>query len=168
LGECAHSDASPSRRRWAAGLFAEALPTVESFRSPRAWAFTLLGLDAYCAAVPKDSLAECVRTLLADRLIAILSLVETKIGVVRGRACLRQRAFASSPDHYGDFYRSIRLCRGRPEVLALAHDGTDDAGGYFRPIGTESFGDKRTPPRAFDQQPLEPRRRSQPALRLCA
>jgi len=29
-------------------------------------------------AVPKDSLAECVRTLLADRLIAILSLVETK------------------------------------------------------------------------------------------
>jgi hypothetical protein len=27
--------------------------------------------------------------------------------------------------------------------------------GYFRPIGTESFGDKRTPPRAFDQQPLE-------------
>ena len=51
LGECARSDASPSRRRWAASLFAEALPTAESFRSPRAWAFTLLGLDAYCAAV---------------------------------------------------------------------------------------------------------------------
>ena len=29
LGECARSDASPSRRRWAAALFAEALPTVE-------------------------------------------------------------------------------------------------------------------------------------------
>ena len=48
LGECARSDASPSRRRWAACLFAEALPTVERFHSPRAWAFTLLGLDAYC------------------------------------------------------------------------------------------------------------------------
>ena len=45
-------------RRAAGGrhaLFAEALPTAaEAFRSPRAWAFTLLGLDAYCAAAPED------------------------------------------------------------------------------------------------------------------
>ncbi len=27
--------------------------------------------------------------------------------------------------------------------------------GLFRPVGSESFGDKRKPPRAFDQQPLE-------------
>jgi hypothetical protein len=27
--------------------------------------------------------------------------------------------------------------------------------GLFRPIGSESFGTKRVPPRAFDQQPLE-------------
>ena len=27
--------------------------------------------------------------------------------------------------------------------------------GLFRPVGTESFGDKRKPPQAFDQQPLE-------------
>ena len=27
--------------------------------------------------------------------------------------------------------------------------------GFFRPVGTEGFGDKRKPPRAFDQQPLE-------------
>ena len=39
----------PSRRRWAAALFVEALPSVENFTSPRAWAFALLGLDAYCA-----------------------------------------------------------------------------------------------------------------------
>jgi hypothetical protein len=29
------------------------------------------------------------------------------------------------------------------------------AAGLFRPVGSESFGDKRQPPRAFDQQPLE-------------
>ena len=54
LGECARSDAS---RRAGVGpprLFAEALPTVEGFLSPRAWAFTLLGLDAYCAAVAEN------------------------------------------------------------------------------------------------------------------
>ncbi len=27
--------------------------------------------------------------------------------------------------------------------------------GCFRPVGTDSFGDKRKPPKAFDQQPLE-------------
>ena len=40
---------NPSRGDWAAALFVEALPAVEAFTSPRAWAFTLLGLDGYCA-----------------------------------------------------------------------------------------------------------------------
>ena len=48
-------DASPSRRRWAAALFAAGLPASENFRSPRAWAFTLLGLDAYCAVTSDDA-----------------------------------------------------------------------------------------------------------------
>ena len=54
---------TPSRRRWAAALFAEALPAVGDFRSPRAWAFALLGLDAYCAVAPDDAVAErdCAR-----------------------------------------------------------------------------------------------------------
>jgi glycosyltransferase involved in cell wall biosynthesis len=46
LGECARRDASLSRRRWAAALFTQALPAVKTFCSPRAAAFTLLGLDA--------------------------------------------------------------------------------------------------------------------------
>jgi hypothetical protein len=29
------------------------------------------------------------------------------------------------------------------------------AAGYFRPVGTDGFGDIRVPPRMFDQQPLE-------------
>src|ERR1700675_3831571 len=77
LGECARRDASPSRRRWAAALFAEALPTVEPFRSPRAWAFTLLGLDAYCAAAPDNLHAREIRHSLADRLMSCLASVET-------------------------------------------------------------------------------------------
>ena len=57
LAECAHKDTDPSRRRWAASLFKTALPTVEMFRSPRAWAFSLLGLDAFCAQVGGDAVA---------------------------------------------------------------------------------------------------------------
>ena len=156
LGECAHSDASPSRRRWAAGLFAEALPTVVSFHSPRAWAFTLLGLDAYCAAVPKDSLAECVRTLLADRLISIMSLVETKDwvwfedGLAYDNARLPQALIITGISTGASAYVEAGL---RSLRWLMTVQTTQE--GYFRPIGTESFGDKRTPPRAFDQQPLE-------------
>ena len=77
LGECARNDASRSRRRWAAALFAEALSAAAAFRSPRAMAFTLLGLDAYCAAVPDDQRAREIRHALADTLVSALALVET-------------------------------------------------------------------------------------------
>ena len=43
LAECARKDIDPSRRKWAEALFKTALPIVEEFSSPRAWAFTLLG-----------------------------------------------------------------------------------------------------------------------------
>ena len=156
LGECAHSDSSPSRRRWAAALFAEALPAVESFRSPRAWAFTLLGLDAYCAAVPEDFLADRVRNLLADRLISIMSLVETKDwvwfedGLAYDNARLPQALIVTGISTGASAYveAGLRSLRWLMTVQTTRE-------GYFRPIGTDSFGDKRTPPQAFDQQPLE-------------
>src|SRR5256714_8637531 len=65
LAECARKDTDPSRRRWAAALFNTALPAVEEFSSPRAWAFSLLGLDAYCTLVGGDLGANRVRRLLA-------------------------------------------------------------------------------------------------------
>jgi glycosyltransferase involved in cell wall biosynthesis len=156
LGECARSDASPSRRRWAASLFAEALPTAESFRSPRAWAFTLLGLDAYCAAAAQDSVAERVRDLLADRLISIMSMVETKDwvwleeGLAYDNARLPQALIVTgmatgSPVYVEAGLRSLRWLM----TLQTTPEGS------FRPIGTEGFGDQRKLPQPFDQQPLE-------------
>ena len=78
LGECARKDIDPSRRRWAVALFKIALPVVEEFSSPRAWAFTLLGLDAYCTLAGGDVLAKRLRGLLADRLMSLISATETK------------------------------------------------------------------------------------------
>jgi hypothetical protein len=156
LGECTRSDASPSRRHWAAALFAEALPTAESFRSPRAWAFTLLGLDAYCAAVADDSLAERLRYRLADRLISILSAVETKDwvwfedGLAYDNARLPQALIVTGvatgkPAYVAAGLRSLRWLMTLQTAPA----------GFFRPVGTAGFGAKRVLPRAFDQQPLE-------------
>ena len=53
------------------------------------------------------------------------------LGVVRGRACLRQRAAAPGADRHRDCYRNARLRRGRLAILALAHDDADSAIGLF-------------------------------------
>ena len=78
LAECAGKDTDPSRRRWSAALFKTALPIVEEFSSPRAWAFSLLGLDAYCTQVAGDLLANRLRRLLADRLMSLFATTATK------------------------------------------------------------------------------------------
>ena len=53
--------------------FARRCPPPRSFSSPRAWAFTLLGLDAYCAIDADNAAALRLQRILADRLVAILA-----------------------------------------------------------------------------------------------
>jgi glycosyltransferase involved in cell wall biosynthesis len=156
LGVCALTDASSSRRAWAAGLFCEAMRSAENFSSPRAWAFTLLGLDAYCVARPDDALARPLRSMLAARLMLILSTVETndwvwfEEGLAYDNARLPQALILTglstkTPAYVESGLRSLRW---------LVTQQTT-AGGQFRPVGTEGFGETRRRPRAFDQQPLE-------------
>jgi glycosyltransferase involved in cell wall biosynthesis len=156
LGECAQSDRDRSRRRWAASLFAAALPAVERFSSPRAWSFTLLGLDAYCAAVAQDADAQRLRGLLADRLIAILAAVETpdwtwfEDGLAYDNARLPQALIATGLSTGVPHYLSV----GLRSLRWLMSVQTTPAG-LFRPVGSGSFGARRARPLAFDQQPLE-------------
>jgi hypothetical protein len=156
LGECARSDASPSRRSWAIALFGKALPAAEAFRSPRAWAFTLLGLDAYCASAPKDIHAAEIRRVLADRLMTLFAAVEApgwvwfEQGLAYDNARLPQALIATGiamqmPGYVDAGLRSLRWL--------MAQQTTSQ--GHFRPIGTAGFGELRQPPRAFDQQPVE-------------
>ncbi len=156
LGEAARGDASPSRRRWASALFAEALSTVESFRSPRAWTFTLLGLDAYCAVARDDLHARDIRHSLADRLMSCLASVETpdwvwfEEGLAYDNARLPQALMITgmatqTPDYVDAGLRSLRWLMTKQTTSA----------GHFRPVGTDSFGEQRQHPRAFDQQPVE-------------
>jgi glycosyltransferase involved in cell wall biosynthesis len=156
LGECARRDCDRSRRRWAASLFAQALPSIHNFTSPRAWSFTLLGLDGYCAAVAEDAEAARLRSLLANRLIAIMATVETRDwewfedGLAYDNARLPQALIVTgcatgNPYHVSTGLRSLRWLMGLQTTSA----------GLFRPIGSQSFGAKRTRPLAFDQQPVE-------------
>ncbi len=156
LGEAARADASPSRRRWAIGLFAQALPSTEAFHSPRAWAFTLLGLEGYCAVMPGDAQAHRLRRLLAARIAGLLARCATadwvwfEDGLAYDNARLPQALILAGaalgvPSFVADGLRSLRW------LVAVQ---TTPAG-LFRPVGTDGFGELRRRPRAFDQQPVE-------------
>jgi hypothetical protein len=156
LAECAREDTDPSRRRWAAALFKTALAAVEEFSSPRAWAFTLLGLDAYCTLVGGDLFANRVRRLLADRLMSLFSATETKDWVwfedllaydnPRLPQALIQTGLTTQTRPYVEVgLRSLRW------LMSLQTTSS----GCFRPVGTKSFGRLRQKPEAFDQQPVE-------------
>ena len=156
LGECARSDSSSSRRSWAASLFAEALLTAEAFHSPRAWAFTLLGLDAYCATNPNSLHAAEVRHVLADRLMTILESVEGpgwvwfEEGLAYDNARLPQALMMTGMATQTTAYVEAGL-----RSLRWLMTQQTASGGHFRPIGTAGFGERRQQPRAFDQQPVE-------------
>jgi glycosyltransferase involved in cell wall biosynthesis len=156
LGECARSDVNWSRRRWAVRLFAEAFPVVEHFRSPRAWAFTLLGLDAYCAEVAECSEARELRRRLAERLVSLLTAVESsdwiwfETGLAYDNARLSQALIVTGMALNAPVYTAAGL-RSLRWLMSLQ----TTAAGVFRPVGSQSFGDQKQAPRAFDQQPLE-------------
>jgi glycosyltransferase involved in cell wall biosynthesis len=156
LGECARRDATSSRRRWAAALFAEALPAVKNFRSPRASAFTLLGLDAYCAAISDDRDALAIRGVLAERLMSGLKSVETpdwlwfEESLAYDNARLSQALMVT-----GMATKTSRYVAAGLRSLRWLMTQQTASTGCFRPVGTASFGEFRTRPRAFDQQPVE-------------
>jgi glycosyltransferase involved in cell wall biosynthesis len=156
LGACAAADASAPRRRWAAGLFRDALPVVESFGSPRAFAFTLLGLNAYLGAAPGDWRADRLRAVLADRLLAGLAAhegpewiwFEATLAYDNARlpeALIRTGSALGAPAYLRAGLRSLSWLAGVQTGPA----------GLFRPVGTEGFQEIDRAPRAFDQQPVE-------------
>jgi glycosyltransferase involved in cell wall biosynthesis len=156
LAECARKDTDPSRRRWAEALFKTALPAVGEFSSPRAWAFSLLGLDAYCTLVGGDLFADRVRRLLADRLMSLFSATETTdwiwfedlLGYDNAR--LPQALIQTGLTTHTPPYVEVGL-----RSLSWLMSFQTTSSGYFRPVGTKSFGRLRQKPEAFDQQPIE-------------
>ena len=155
LGVTVRSNASESRREWAADLFAQALPPVDNFTSPRAWAFTLLGLHAYCSS-RQDDFAARKRLDLADRLLALFLRVATPewtwleegLSYDNARLCeaLIQAGGATATQSYGD---------AGLKMLSWLMSRQTSPSGQFRPIGCDGFGDIRQAPKLFDQQPIE-------------
>ena len=140
----------------AAALFKTALPAVEDFSSPRAWAFSLLGLNAYCTLAAGDLFANGIRKLLADRLMALFVAnqsddwrwFENVLAYDNARLphALIQTGLATNTARYVE--------TGLTSLRWLMSLQTASSG-CFRPVGSKSFGKIRHQPDAFDQQPVE-------------
>lgn len=156
LAECARHDMDVSRRHWAATLFKTALPVVATFSSPRAWAFTLLGLDTFCRLNGPHRVADQLRQDLADRLLAMMLATETNDWVwfedllaydnARLPQAMIQTGMALKDRSYVE--AGLRSLRWLIKVQTSPSE-------CFSPVGTTSFGRLRARPDAFDQQPVE-------------
>jgi glycosyltransferase involved in cell wall biosynthesis len=144
--------------RGAAGrLFEFSLPVVLEFSSPRAWAYTLLGIQEYLTSYPGDRDAQKVRSALSRRLLEMYESIRRpdwkwfENVLAYGNARLPQSLLlvgaASSDDRM--------ISAGLESLDWLSAVQHCEINRHFVPIGSQGFyrqdGDKAR----FDQQPLE-------------
>ncbi len=140
----------------AAELFAQALPSVTEFTSPRAWAFTLIGIHEYLRLLSGDRVANQVRETLTARLMELYGKVaqpdwpwfEQELSYDNAKLA---HALILSGRGTG---QPAMLERGLQALRWLAEVQTSE-NGHFRPIGSNGFYRRGGPRANFDQQPIE-------------
>ena len=99
VGSGAGRSPNEGHRRLCAQLFERGLPAVITFTSPRAWAFTLLGIHEYERANPAHLETRTIRDLLTEKLVARWhDCADRRLALVRGQHDLRQRASLPGAD----------------------------------------------------------------------
>ena len=156
LGLCVSQAGQGSFQMLAAELFEQALPVAAEFMSPRALAFTLIGIDEYLRRFGGDRRANQIRESLTAKLMQryadaatgewqwfeeVVSYANAKLPhamILNGR-CLNN---------------GTMLELGLKTLRWLIKIQTSDAGA-FRPIGSNGFYPRGKERAIFDQQPIE-------------
>ena len=144
--------------RGAAGrLFEAAVPATLTFTSPRAWAFCILGMQAYLDWFPGDRAIQGVRDALANRLLDIYERSHSATwrwfekSLSYSNARLSQALILAG--WRSDNQRMIEA--GMDSLKWLVAEQHRDDAEIFVPIGSNGFyieGDEKA---RFDQQPVE-------------
>ncbi len=143
-------------RKLSAQLFIKGLPAVESFTSPRAWSFSLLGIHEYLRHFPNEPAIDGMRQLLTGKLVGLWKACATEdwpwfeTSVTYDSARISQ-ALILSGQHMPD---TEALEIGLESLRWLAAIQTTEAG-HFRSIGSNGFYLKDGARADFDQQPVE-------------
>ena len=156
LGAVVGRSVDPGHVGLAQRLFHAALPAASKATSPRAWAYTLLGLDELSRRLPRDARVEAVRSDLAGRLVARFSETATDAWpwfedrLTYCNARLAQALLVSASHLQDDHMRGIGL--RALEWLVAQHVGP---AGEFAPVGTNGFFVRAEVRAQYDQQPVE-------------
>ena len=144
--------------RGAAGrMFELAVPAAVEFKSPRACAFTLLGLQEYLDAFPGDRAALGASDTLANRLLNSYRANRSddwkwfERGLAYSNARLPQALMRAG------------IRSGNEEMVSAGLEALDwlvtlqrcEVKGHFVPIGSQGFYSRTTEKARFDQQPVE-------------
>jgi glycosyltransferase involved in cell wall biosynthesis len=144
--------------RGAAGrLFEFSLPAALEFSSPRAWAYTLLGIQEYLSSYPGDRDAQKVRSVLSRRLLEMYESIRTpdwkwfENVLAYGNARLPQALLL-----VGSACSDQRMVSAGLESLEwLSQTQRCETNGHFVPIGSQGFYHQGGEKARFDQQPIE-------------
>ena len=145
-----------SSQRKAEQLFAQALPAVTEFTSPRAWAFSLIGIHEYLRQMEGDRMANAVREELTGRLTTIFDKVAEpgwtwfEEGLTYDNAKLAHALIVSgrATGQKSVYERGIQALRWLVGIQTSRH-------GQLRPIGSNGFYRRNGVRADFDQQPIE-------------
>jgi glycosyltransferase involved in cell wall biosynthesis len=144
--------------RGAAGrLFEFSLPAAVQFSSPRAWAYTLLGVQEYLTSYPGDRDAQKVRSALSRRLLEMYESIRRpdwkwfENVLAYGNARLPQALLL-----VGSACSDDRMISAGLESLDwLSQTQHCEINRHFVPIGSQGFYRQDGEKARFDQQPLE-------------
>ncbi|HUP61321.1 MAG TPA: glycosyltransferase family 4 protein [Thermoanaerobaculia bacterium] len=156
LGTVVGCSADPGRHSLAGALFHAALPAVSAFSSPRAWAFTLLGIEQYLHAFEGDRNVQAAGRAIAERLVALFRHTnepewpwcENRVTYCNARL---PQAMIATGSWTGDAGMTAIGIRSLEWLMTIQR--TPD--GYFAPIGTDGFFERGMKAAVFDQQPVD-------------
>ena len=137
-------------------LFALALPAVTEFTSPRAWAFSLIGIHEYLRRLKGDSVVTQTLDMLTSRLLELFERTaqpdwrwfEDELAYDNAKLAHALILSGRGTDKTTVLERGLEALRWLTE-LQMSEQG------HFRPIGTNGFYRRDGVRANFDQQPIE-------------
>ena len=156
LGTVVGRSGDPGSQSLSGDLFRAALPAMAAFTSPRAWAFALLGIDRYLDAFAGDSGVQQLRRELTGRLMELFRKTsgrgwvwfEDELSYCNAR--LSQALIVS-----GARMNDREMTTAGLDSLDWLAGIQRSPDGYFAPVGSNGFCNRRSAVATFDQQPVE-------------
>ncbi len=157
LGNVVGRAAEPGRLSLSSGLFHAALPAIQGFSSPRAWAYALLGIGEYLRAFGGDRGVQSAGRTIAERLLGLYHRTQTgewpwfedKVTYCNARL---SQALVVSGRWMGD---KAMIEAGLASLSWLSSIQRTEEDGAFAPVGSNGFYKRGESKAFFDQQPVE-------------